>query len=84
MTEVISHLAILEAQAIHIVRETVAQFRNPVLLYSMGKDSTVLLHLARKALWPAAIALPLLHVDTTWEFKEMIAFRDAIDASASG
>jgi sulfate adenylyltransferase subunit 2 len=81
MTEVISHLAILEAQAIHIVRETVAQFRNPVLLYSMGKDSTVLLHLARKALWPAPIALPLLHVDTTWEFKEMIAFRDAIAAS---
>ena len=76
----ISHLATLEAEAIYILRETAAQFRKPVLLYSMGKDSTVLLHLARKAFWPAPLPFPLLHVDTTWEFREMIAFRDAIAA----
>lgn len=76
----LSHLDILESEAIHILREGVAQFRNPVLLYSMGKDSTVLLHLARKAFWPARIPFPLLHVDTTWEFKEMYAFRERIAA----
>ena len=66
----------LEAEAIHIYRETAAAFRNPVLLYSIGKDSSVLLHLALKAFAPASIPFPVMHVDTTWKFKEMIAFRD--------
>ena len=66
----------LEAEAIFILRETAASFRNPVLLYSIGKDSTVLLHLARKAFWPAKPPFPLLHIDTTWKFREMTAFRD--------
>src|SRR5215831_3404712 len=68
----------LEAEAIAIVREVVAEFRYPVLLYSIGKDSTVLLHLARKAFYPGNLPFPLLHVDTTWKFREMIAFRDRI------
>jgi len=73
------HLRQLEAEAIAILRETVAEFRNPVLLYSIGKDSSVLLHLARKAFFPASPPpLPLLHVDTTWKFREMIAFRDRV------
>ncbi len=72
-----SHLDMLEAESIHIFREAAAQFRKPVLLYSIGKDSTVLLHLARKAFWPEKPPFPLLHVDTTWKFKDMIAFRDA-------
>lgn len=67
----------LEAEAIMILREAAAEFRNPVLLYSIGKDSSVLLHLARKAFFPAAIPFRILHVDTTWKFREMIAFRDA-------
>ena len=66
----------LEAEAIFILRETAAAFRNPVLLYSIGKDSSVLLRLARKAFFPSRIPFPLLHVDTTWKFREMIAFRD--------
>jgi sulfate adenylyltransferase subunit 2 len=70
------HLKSLEAEAIHIFRETVAEFRNPVILYSIGKDSSVLLHLAMKAFHPAKPPIPLLHVDTTWKFREMIAFRD--------
>ena len=69
-------LARLEAESIAILRETVAAFRRPVLLYSIGKDSSVLLHLARKAFHPGRIPLPLLHIDTTWKFREMIAFRD--------
>ena len=76
MTALTSHLKLLEAESIHIFREAAAQFRNPVLLYSIGKDSTVLLHLARKAFWPAKPPFPLLHIDTTWKFPEMIAFRD--------
>lgn len=76
MTAAISHLDLLEAEAIHIFRDAAAQFRRPVLLYSIGKDSTVLLHLARKAFWPAQVPFPLLHIDTTWKFREMIAFRD--------
>ncbi|MBS0250039.1 MAG: sulfate adenylyltransferase subunit CysD [Proteobacteria bacterium] len=72
------YLSALESEAIHIIRETAAQFRNAVLLYSMGKDSTVLLHLARKAFWPAPLPFPLLHVDTTWEFREMIDFRESL------
>ncbi len=70
----------LEAEALHIFRETAAAFRNPVLLYSIGKDSSVLLHLARKAFYPAPIPFPLLHVDTTWKFREMITFRDRVVA----
>src|SRR5688572_17032465 len=71
-----SHLARLEAESIYILRETLAEFANPVLLYSIGKDSQVLLHLARKAFHPAPVPFPLLHVDTTWKFREMYAFRD--------
>jgi sulfate adenylyltransferase subunit 2 len=72
----VSHLDLLEAESIHIFREAAAQFRKPVLLYSIGKDSTVLLHLARKAFFPARIPFPMLHIDTTWKFRDMIAFRD--------
>ena len=74
------HLRRLEAEAIGILRETAAEFRKPVLLYSIGKDSSVLLHLALKAFYPAKPPFPLLHVDTTWKFREMIAFRDATAA----
>lgn len=70
------HLKRLEAESIEIVREVVAEFKKPVMLYSIGKDSSVMLHLAIKALHPAPLPFPLLHVDTTWKFKEMIAFRD--------
>ena len=76
MTAPLGHLDLLEAESIHIFREAAAQFRAPVLLYSIGKDSTVLLHLARKAFYPAKPPFPLLHVDTTWKFRDMIAFRD--------
>lgn len=72
----LTHLDRLEAEAIYIFREVVANFSRPVMLYSVGKDSCVLLHLARKAFYPAKLPFPLLHVDTTWKFKEMIAFRD--------
>ena len=71
------HLRRLEAEAIHIMREVAAEFRNPVMLYSIGKDSSVMLHVALKAFYPAVPPFPLLHVDTTWKFREMIAFRDA-------
>jgi len=70
------HLKRLESEAIEIMREVVAGFKRPVMLYSIGKDSSVMLHLARKAFHPAAPPFPLLHVDTTWKFREMIAFRD--------
>ena len=72
----LTHLKKLEAESIHIIREVAAEFDNPVMLYSVGKDSAVLLHLARKAFAPGKIPFPLLHVDTNWKFKEMIAFRD--------
>ena len=68
----------LEDESIEIFRETAAAFRKPVMLYSIGKDSSVLLHLARKAFYPAPVPFPLLHIDTTWKFREMITFRDAI------
>lgn len=71
----------LESEAIEIIREAVAAGGNPVMMYSIGKDSSVMLHLARKAFWPAPLPFPLLHVDTRWKFKEMIAFRDQITAS---
>src|SRR5262245_41298212 len=70
------HLKRLESESIEIMREVVAEFRNPVMLYSIGKDSSVMLHLARKAFHPASLPFPLLHVDTTWKFREMIQFRD--------
>jgi sulfate adenylyltransferase subunit 2 len=68
----------LEAEAIHVFREVAGAFQRPVLLYSIGKDSSVLLHLARKAFYPAPIPMPVMHIDTTWKFKEMIAFRDRV------
>ena len=73
----LSHLQQLEAESIQIIREVAAEFDNPVMMYSIGKDSSVMLHLARKAFYPGKIPFPLLHVDTDWKFKEMIAFRDA-------
>ena len=74
----LSHLKQLEAESIHIFREVVAEFERPVLLYSIGKDSSVLLHLARKAFYPGTLPFPMLHVDTTWKFRDMIAFRDRV------
>lgn len=76
MTKPFSHLDALEAESVHIFREAAAQFRKPVLLYSIGKDSTVLLHLARKAFYPQRPPFPMLHIDTTWKFRDMIEFRD--------
>jgi sulfate adenylyltransferase subunit 2 len=76
MTKKLTHLQQLEAESIHIMREVAAEFDNPVMLYSVGKDSAVMLHLAMKAFAPGKPPFPLLHVDTTWKFKEMIAFRD--------
>ena len=76
----LSHLRALEAEAIHTLRETAAQFAKPVLLYSIGKDSSVMLHLARKAFHPAKVPFPLLHIDTTYEYPEMIEFRDRFTA----
>ena len=73
----LTHLKQLEAESVHIIREVAAAFGNPVMLYSIGKDSSVMLHLARKAFYPGRLPFPLLHVDTTWKFREMIAFRDA-------
>ncbi|MFD2206449.1 sulfate adenylyltransferase subunit CysD [Kiloniella antarctica] len=75
-----THLKQLEAESIHIIREVAAEFSNPVMLYSIGKDSAVMLHLARKAFYPSKPPFPLMHVDTTWKFKEMIAFRDKMAA----
>ena len=72
----LTHLKQLEAESIHIIREVVAEFQKPVMLYSVGKDSAVLVHLARKAFYPAKPPFPLLHVDTTWKFREMIEFRE--------
>jgi sulfate adenylyltransferase subunit 2 len=72
----LSHLRQLEAESIHILREVASEFDNPVMLYSIGKDSAVMTHLARKAFYPGKLPFPLLHIDTTWKFKEMIAFRD--------
>jgi sulfate adenylyltransferase subunit 2 len=73
----LSHLEHLEAESIHIMREVVAECDRPVMMYSIGKDSAVMLHLARKAFHPARLPFPVLHVDTTWKFREMIEFRDA-------
>ena len=72
----LTHLQRLEAESIHIIREVAAEAENPVMLYSIGKDSAVMLHLAMKAFYPALPPFPLMHVDTKWKFREMIAFRD--------
>jgi sulfate adenylyltransferase subunit 2 len=77
----LSHLQSLEAEAIHILREVVAEIERPVMLYSIGKDSAVMLHLARKAFYPAPLPFPLMHVDTTWKFRDMYALRDQVAAS---
>lgn len=74
----LTHLKQLEAESIHIFREVAAEFDNPVMLYSIGKDSSVLLHLARKAFAPGKLPFPLMHIDTTWKFREMIRFRDEL------
>ena len=74
--ERLTHLKQLEAESMHIMKEVVAEFQNPAMLYSVGKDSSVMLHLLQKAFYPAPPPLPLVHVDTTWKFKEMIEFRD--------
>ncbi|OBP13854.1 sulfate adenylyltransferase small subunit [Rheinheimera sp. SA_1] len=78
--QTLTHLQQLEAESIQIFREVAAEFDNPVMLYSIGKDSSVLLHLARKAFYPGKIPFPLLHVDTNWKFREMIEFRDKLAA----
>lgn len=70
------HLKYLEAESIYIFREIISSFENPVLLYSIGKDSSVLLHLARKAFYPSPVPFPVLHIDTKWKFRDMISFRD--------
>ena len=72
----LTHLKQLEAESIHIIREVAAEFQNPVMMYSIGKDSSVMLHLARKAFYPGSLPFPLLHVDTNWKFRDMIKFRD--------
>lgn len=74
----LTHLKQLEAESIYIIREVAAEFDNPVMMYSIGKDSSVMLHLARKAFYPSKIPFPLLHIDTNWKFKEMIEFRDKV------
>ena len=74
----LSHIDILESESIHIIREVASEFINPVMLYSIGKDSSVMLHLAQKAFYPSKIPFKLMHIDTTWKFKEMINFRDDI------
>ena len=76
----LTHLEQLEAEGIHIIREVVAETERPVMLYSIGKDSAVMLHLARKAFFPAPLPFPLLHIDTTWKFREMYALRDKVAA----
>ena len=78
----LTHLDRLEAEAVHIMRETVAEADRPVMLYSIGKDSAVMLHLAKKAFYPGALPFPLLHVDTTWKFRDMYALRDKVGAEA--
>ncbi|NCU19439.1 sulfate adenylyltransferase subunit CysD [Candidatus Falkowbacteria bacterium] len=82
MTEPLTHLRRLEAESIHILREVVAEAERPVMLYSVGKDSAVMLHLAKKAFFPAPPPFPLLHVDTTWKFRDMYALRDRAAAAA--
>ena len=77
----LTHLKVLEAESIHIIREVAAEFERPVMMYSIGKDSSVMVRLAQKAFYPGRIPFPLLHVDTTYKFREMIEFRDRFCAS---
>src|SRR5690349_18360805 len=77
----LTHLRALEAESIHIIREVAAEFAKPVMLYSIGKDSSVMLRLAEKAFFPGPIPFPLLHIDTSFKFREMIEFRDRYPAS---
>ena len=74
----LSHLQELEAESIHIIREVAAEFENPVMLYSIGKDSSVMVRLAEKAFAPGKVPFPLMHIDSKWKFKEMIEFRDCL------
>jgi len=83
-TKALTHLESLEAESIHVIREVVAECERPVMLYSIGKDSAVMVHLARKAFHPSAPPFPLLHVDTTWKFKEMYAMRDRMPKELGG
>ena len=83
-TSGLTHLQRLEAEAIHIMREVVAEAERPVMLYSVGKDSAVMLHLAKKAFYPSPPPFPLMHVDTTWKFRDMYALRDKAAKDASG
>ncbi|HHX35619.1 MAG TPA: phosphoadenosine phosphosulfate reductase family protein, partial [Gammaproteobacteria bacterium] len=76
MADTLTHLKQLEAESIHIIREVAAEFDNPVMLYSIGKDSAVMLHLARKAFYPGKLPFPVMHVDTRWKFQEMYSFRE--------
>ena len=78
----LSHLKQLEAENIHIFREVIAEFTNPAMLYSIGKDSSVMLHLSKKAFFPAVPPFPLLHIDTTWKFRQMIEFRDKVSKTS--
>ena len=78
----LTHLQRLEAESIHIMREVVAESENPVMLYSVGKDSAAMLHVAKKAFYPSPPPFPLLHVDTTWKFKDMYALREKAAADA--
>src|SRR5688572_30474335 len=78
LVRTLTHLDRLEAESVHILREAVAEAERPVMLYSMGKDSAVMLRLARKAFFPGPMLFPLLHVDTTWKFRDMYAFRDRV------
>lgn len=80
MADTLTHLKQLEAESIHIIREVAAEFDNPVMLYSIGKDSAVMLHLARKAFYPGKLPFPVMHVDTRWKFQEMYSFRDKMVA----
>lgn len=80
MVDKLTHLKQLEAESIHIIREVAAEFDNPVMLYSIGKDSAVMLHLARKAFYPGKLPFPVMHVDTRWKFQEMYSFRDKMVA----
>ncbi|WP_156420605.1 phosphoadenosine phosphosulfate reductase domain-containing protein, partial [Sphingopyxis sp. HXXIV] len=82
MTSDMTHLDRLEAESIHIMREVMADAAKPVMLYSVGKDSAVMLHLARKAFYPSPPPFPLLHVDTTWKFRDMYALRDRMAAES--
>src|SRR6187200_2263503 len=78
----LSDIEDLEAESIHIIREVAAEFQKPVMLYSIGKDSATMLHLAKKAFHPAPLPFPLLHVDTTWKFRDMYALRDRVASGA--